>query len=373
MRKFCSIFLALVLFTLSTANAFASEINDTDVKDAVYTLSLTDAIEMAFTDNDRIIANEHKQIADEISISSAYITRKPYKNMSVNVTNNFDLYCLKEGYYIEAAQMSQRVNKMEAHKIRSAISYDVTNSYYNLVLVRKLVSAAENAYNLALTNKAIVDEQFNLGMIPRLDYDNAVLSVEAARSALDSYKLNEEIAEQTLKVTIGMDDGNAELVLTDEIEAEEYTSDVDTDTLAALDTRYDLYALKESRELAARYLDLATVLTEGSATYNTAYASYLDADYNYSSALKFTKLSIRGAYNSILTSKQSMDIAKSRYDMELREYDAAKIKYATGVISNVELTTCINDLYDAQVSYANAKLTYRMAIEKYKYEITTGL
>ena len=33
----------------------------------------------------------------------------------------------------------------------------------------------------------------------------------------------------------------------------------------------------------------------------------------------------------------------------------------------------INELYDAQVSYANAKLGYRMAVEKYKYEISTGL
>ena len=43
------------------------------------------------------------------------------------------------------------------------------------------------------------------------------------------------------------------------------------------------------------------------------------------------------------------------------------------MITNLDLTSSINDLYSAQVSYANAKLTYRLAVEKYKYEITVGL
>jgi outer membrane protein TolC len=68
-----------------------------------------------------------------------------------------------------------------------------------------------------------------------------------------------------------------------------------------------------------------------------------------------------------------MDISEMQYNIKRKEYNAAKLKYELGVIANVELTKAINDLYDAQVSYANAKLTYRMAIEKYKYEITTGL
>ncbi len=369
MSKFCSVILIAVMLIVSAISVFASE--DANMK-AQYTLSLEDAVSMAFEDNDRINANLHKQLADDISIESAYLTRKPYKKMPVNVSNNFEMYCLKEGYYIKAAEMSLRLSKLEESKIKSSISYEVTQSYYNLVLVRKLVNAADNAYDLALANKAVVDEQFALGLIPRLDYDNALISVEMAKNALDSYRINEDIAQDNLKINLGIE-GDCDIILTDDIECEEYISDNPKDIEKALETRYDITALKEARDLAYEYMDLSTVLTESSATYNNAYSSYLDAEYNYTSTLKLMRLSLKSSYNNIITSAQNMSVYQKQYDIRLREYEAAKIKYDLGVISNIELTKAINDLYDAQVSYANAKLTYRMAIEKYKYEITTGL
>lgn len=369
MSKFCSGILIAVMLIVSAISVFASE--DANMK-AQYTLSLEDAVSMAFEDNDRINANLHKQLADDISIESAYLTRKPYKKMPVNVSNNFEMYCLKEGYYIKAAEMSLRLSKLEESKIKSSISYEVTQSYYNLVLARKLVNAADNAYNLALANKTVVDEQFALGLIPRLDYDNALISVEMAKNALDSYRINEDIAQDNLKINLGIE-GDCDIILTDDIECEEYISDNSKDIEKALETRYDITALKETRDLAYEYMDLSTVLTESSATYNNAYSSYLDAEYNYTSTLKLMRLSLKSSYNNIITSAQNMSVYQKQYDIRLREYEAAKIKYDLGVISNIELTKAINDLYDAQVSYANAKLTYRMAIEKYKYEITTGL
>lgn len=369
MSKFCSGILIAVMLIVSANSVFASE--DANMK-AQYTLSLEDAVSMAFEDNDRINANLHKQLADDISIESAYLTRKPYKKMPVNVSNNFEMYCLKEGYYIKAAEMSLRLSKLEESKIKSSISYEVTQSYYNLVLARKLVNAADNAYNLALANKTVVDEQFALGLIPRLDYDNALISVEMAKNALDSYRINEDIAQDNLKINLGIE-GDCDIILTDDIECEEYISDNSKDIEKALETRYDITALKETRDLAYEYMDLSTVLTESSATYNNAYSSYLDAEYNYTSTLKLMRLSLKSSYNNIITSAQNMSVYQKQYDIRLREYEAAKIKYDLGVISNIELTKAINDLYDAQVSYANAKLTYRMAIEKYKYEITTGL
>ena len=372
MKKCLSLIIALVI-TVSVFPAVYAEENTENESIITYNLSLEDAIEMAFTDNERLEANRHKQSANEIAVNSAYLSRKPYKNMTVNVTSNFELYCLKEGYYIKAAEMAHRLSKAEEEKIKSSISYDVTNAYYNLVLMRKLTNAANNAYTLALANQEIVDKQYALGFIPKLDYETASLATLGAKSALDSYTLNEEIAVENLKILLNIDGENCTINLTDEIECEEFISDCEADIKSAVNTRYDLCALKESEELAWEYFDLSTVLTENSATYNSAYASYVEARYTYNSTVKLIKLSMKSSYNNILTTKESMDIAAMQYDIKRREYDAAKIKYDLGVIANIELTKAINDLYDAQVSYANAKLNYRMAIEKYKYEITTGL
>lgn len=361
----------LTIILLISPIAASAEIT-TDTGPIIYELSLDEAIDMAFDGNERVKANEHKQYADKISVDSAYLTRKPYKKMPVNAATNFETYCLKEGYYIEAAKMSQRLSKLEGDKIRSSVSYDVTNSYYNVVLAGKLVNAANNAYNLALENKKIVDRQYELGLIAQLDYENALLAVETASNMVSTYTMNERIAKDNLAVHLGID-GECDFILTDDIECEEYFSEVDTDIRNALESRYDITALMETRDLSYKYFELAKVLTESTAVYNKAYSSYLDAEYNYDSTKKLMAISLRSMYNNVLTQKQNMTLAEKQYNIKQKEYEAAKIKYELGSISNIELTKSINDLYDSQVSFANTKLSYKMAIEKYRYEINTGL
>lgn len=367
MKKLCALMVAIGMVFSCFGIASASEGGNN------LELSLADAIDMALKDNPRIIANEYRQHGNDVNLDSAYLKRAPYKNMIVNVTNNFELYCLKEGYYIESAKMAQRLAVEENKKIRSSISYDVTQAYYNIVLIEKLCGAAQNAYNLALENKAIVDEQYRLGLIARMDYENAELSVVAAQNALNSRNMDLEIATENLKILLNLDDTDTSFVLTDEIECQEYASNPDEDVKKAMDTRYDVMALRENRDLASLYFDLTKVLTENSATYNSAYASYLEAESNYDSNTKLIGLSIRSSYNNVINGHANQDVAERQYYMALKEYEADKIKYDLGSISNMELTESINNLHDAQVAFANAKLNYRMAIEKYKYEITTGL
>ena len=373
MKKFLSAALALSLALTPAFSAFADDITIEAAEPAVYNISLADSVSMAYDGNAQIEANLLKQKGNEVSVSSARITQRSYKNIPVNVSSNFDLYCLKNGYQVDAAEMSLRISQMENEKIRADIAYDVTEAYYNLVLMQKLVNAAENSYKLALDNKKAVDAQHALGMIPNLDYENADVTVKICENALNEYKLNYAVAEQNLKILINKDTENCIIVPTDEIECEDYISDTEADIVSALETRFDINSLKENRNLARVYFEHSKALTESSATYNTAYASYMDADYNYTHTQKLIALSIKSLYNSIITSSANMETSRMQYEIDLKEYDAAKLKYELGMITNLELTSCINDLYSSQVNYANAKLNYRLAVEKYKYEITIGL
>lgn len=379
MKKIMSAALALSLALTSVSAVFADTAETANVasapsaEPAVYSISLDEAVQMAYENNAQLEANLLKQKGNEVSRSSAAITQRTYRNMAVNVSSNFDLYCLKNGYYVDAAEMGIRISQMEYEKIKADIAYDVTEAYYNLVLMQKLLNAAENSYNLALDNKKAVDAQYALGLIPELDYENANVTVQSCENALTEYKLNYETAEQNLKILINKDAENCTVIPTDEIECEEYISNPDEDIPSAMETRFDLSSLKETLDLAETYFDLSKALTDESATYNTAYASYMEADYNYTHTQKLIALSIKSAYNKVLTTKANMETSKLQYEIELKKYDASKLKYELGMITNLELTSCINDLYSAQVNYANSKLNYRLAVEKYKYEITIGL
>ncbi len=367
MKKHISFFVALALLVMPFGIIYA----DSEIK--TYTLTLDNAIELALTDNSEITANEHKITANKVNIKNAYLTRAPYKKAVVNVSNNFETYCLKEGYYIEAAEMQERLSVKEGEKIKSTIAYNVTKAYYNAVLLNKLINAAQNSYNLAVINMNTVKAQYELGLISSLDYENALVSVDAAQNALESTKMNFVIALDSFRVLVGLDDEECEIILKDEIEYEEFDSNLSLDTENALSSRYDLFALWESTKLSERYWDLSSVLTDSSATYNTAYADYLSSKNTYENALKMTKISIKSAYNDIITARANLDVSKRQYEIKLKRYEAAKIQYELGIISNIELTGAINDLYDSQVSYAQAKLNYKMAVETYKMQITTGL
>ena len=43
------------------------------------------------------------------------------------------------------------------------------------------------------------------------------------------------------------------------------------------------------------------------------------------------------------------------------------------MITNAQLTATMNSVFNAETELENAKLTYKLAVEKYGYEITIGL
>ncbi|MBQ8588244.1 MAG: TolC family protein [Clostridia bacterium] len=370
MKRICALVTALCIALCSFGCVLASE------EAQAIDLGLTEAIDMAMTDNAQIIANSYRQYANQKNLESAHANKKDAvnssKNMPILSATTINELLLKKGYYVEAAKMQQRLTIKEADKIKASIAYSVTEAYYNLVLMDKLIAAANNAHNLALANLEVIDAQYDMGLIAELDYENASLAVDNAKSMVDSYILNREIADANLKILLDIPQ-DTKLTLTDEIETEEFSADANTDITSALDTRYDVTAAKEAKDLAMLYFDIAKSFTSGSAVYNTAYADYIDAENTYKSALDGITLSLRSSYNKTLTTHTAMELARRQYETKLKAYEAVKLKYELGMISNLELTNGINELYDAQVSYANAKLNYRLAVEKYKYEISTGL
>ncbi|MBE7038852.1 MAG: TolC family protein [Ruminococcaceae bacterium] len=367
MKKFISVL--LILF-VSITTAFAQSASQSPV---IYELTLDEAINLAYIDNPQLTANEMAQQSHKISIKSANLSKYKLKDMAVSMSSGVDMLLLKEGYYVNAAKTQLMLSELENKKIHSNIAYNVTESYYNLVLLQKLVNAAQNAYDLAVANQKTVDAQFELGLIARLDYENASVASKRALSALESYKLNYEIAHQNLKIHLNKDDENCIIKVDDNVDCSEFESDVNNDVLSAMNTRYDVTALKESMNLAKEHFDIASVLTEDSAAYNSSYSSYINADYNYTHNSKLIALSIKSAYNNIITSHSNMDTSAKLYEIKLKEYDSTNLKYQLGMITNLELTKAINELYEAQTNFANAKITYKLAVEKYKYEISTGL
>lgn len=375
MKKIIAAALSVCVVSAS-APAFAqqSQVSAVTAQSPVtYTLTHSDAVKMALENSPLLEINQYNQKANKKNIESAQLQEKSYRNVPVKAASSFESFCLKNGYYVKAAQTSYDLSVLEEKKIQNSVTYKTTEAYYNYILAQKTLNAARNAYNLSAANLTVVEAQKELGIISTLDFENAQLATDIAKNAVSQNERNLKTAEDSLKIQLGIAGKNCQLNIFEDVIYEEFTADTAIDIKNATDTRYDITALKKSTDLAKEYLDLSNVLTTSSAVYNSAYASYMESKHNYDNTKDNIALMINSYYNNILTSNENLGIAQKSYELKLKKYNSDKLKYELGMITNLELTETINGLYEAQVQYANAKIAYKLAVEKYRYEITTGL
>lgn len=356
---------------LCAATVFASAAAYADGSET-YTFTLEQAINTAMTDNPQLEACDAEQKSNRYNLSAAINTKSDYKRMKV-YASSYDTMYIKEGYYVDMYKKLMELNTKKREQISSSVAYDVTQSYYQYKIANSLCDAAQKAYNLAQENFENVNKRFELGMIAQLDLDNASLSVSSCESTLRDYERQRGIARENLKIKLGLDGKDCDFVLTDSIDCEEFTADIDSDIAKAMDTRYDVASLKANYELAQKYFDYTKPLTASSAKYQTAYSDLVSKEYSYTNNKKLIALSVRSAYNSVLAAADSLDNAERSADITKRTYDINKVKFDNGMITNSDLTTSLNNYLSAQIKLENAKLTYKLAYEKYGYEISIGL
>ena len=338
----------------------------------VYVLSLADAIELAVKDNPQLSACEAEQKSNYINLDAQKRTKRKYEKITASASN-YDVMYIKKGYYVHTYEMMIRLNNKKVEQVKSQLAYNVTQSYFNYKIACSLREIAVNAHTLATENYNSVKTRFDLGMIAELDLKNAQLSVEQCKNTLTSYERKCALAKENLKFNLRLDGKNCDFILTDDITYDEFSADLETDLVAAYENRYDINALKENYLLSKEYFEYTKPLSPTTAKYQTAYSSYIQTEYEYSNNKKLIGLSIKNTYNSVLDASESLEIAKKSAEIAKKTYEINKVKFENGMITNSDLTKSLNDYLNSNISLENAKLTYKLAEEKYAYEISIGL
>ncbi len=349
---------------MSSVNVFAEEVT--------YTLSLENAINMAMEDNPQFISADTKIKNAEKQLDQAKKDQKDVKG-AIRLPEYFSLVPVKNGYYVEQAKIGVESAKREKVKAENTLRYEVTQKYYAVKLAEALLDGTKDAHKIATENKNALDIQFNLGLVSELDVKNAEYAVMQTKTACDKYERNLQIATENLKIALQIDGQEATLILTDGIEYMPFETNVSEDTEKAMETRLDVYLLKSSCDQAEKYLETTLVLGEKSSEYSAANQSLVQARYTYTNTKKLIGLSINAAYNEILNSADSLKLSEMNVDIKSREYNVAKVQYDLGMITNTQLTGALNAVTTAKIELENAKLNYKLAVEKYGYEISLGL
>ena len=376
-KKIITLLLCILMLTLT---AFAKEeaavpetkeevIDATAVK--VHTLSLNAAIQLALKDNPQLQACDIKKDSNEVQLNAARLDKIAYKKVPVSMAA-YDINYVQKGYYVTLLEASIALSAKEKEQITASISYNVTEKYFNYKLLQRLVEISENAYKLSLENKTMVDSHFEMGLLSELEAKNAQISVNQTEANLNAYKRSLEISKEILKIELQLDGINCDFILTDNIDAPQFDFNIDEDIESSMSLRYDVSGLKLNYEMAKLY-DEMTFEPMHTAVKANSYSKFIQSEYDYTKNSKLIALSVRNSYNEALSAKNNLEIAEKNLEIIKQGYEADKLQFELGMITNTALTSTLNNLASLEVNVENTKLAYALAVKKYQYEISIGL
>lgn len=340
----------------------------------VYTLSLEDAINMALEKDAAYMSADVKIKDAERQLQRAKKNQNDAQGISVRVSSGISGFLLQKGYYVEQAKVGVESAKLEKQQTIAADAYAITRQYYGVKLAERLLSSAESAYKLALNNNNTMIKQYSLGLVSELDVNNSKYALNQAKAACDKYTRSLELARKSLAAAISIEEDSFILKLTDDIEYIEFETNLAEDIEKALETRYDVYMLKSAVLLAQKMESIADVVFGyKSSEYSSANQSRIQSEVTYNNTTKLIGISINSSYNEILDAKDSLALAEEKLALANQEYNIAVIQSNLGLITNTQLTSSMNAVFNAETELENANLTYKLAVEKYGYEITIGL
>lgn len=340
-------------------------------------LSLEDAVKMAQERSPKLEAVAVTEETTEYSLKIAKQNKAKVEKAVIKFPSGLSTALMRDGYYVKQLESSLALLQSEKEQINASIAYNVTEKYYNYILMQNLLKSAQDTYNLAVENKTAVDAKLSLGAIAEIEAENAELTVLSAELAVENYERQLALAEETLKIALEFTDEEyktIKLVLTDKIEYEEFTADVNADAELAKVQRYDMKSLSSNVELVSVYTELVRgYLGNKSTTYTDSVDNLSNLQYNYNNASKQIGVAIKSQYSSVLQAKGNIKTAEMTQDVKKRQYEAAKLRFDLGLITNIELTDQLNDLHDSETALEQAKMNYKLAVIKYKYEVEIGL
>lgn len=337
-----------------------------------YTLSLADAIKIAKENSITLKCCDINKQKLKKDLKAANIAKNQAKKAEINGTQAFELVLVKQGYYAEAAKAQLNLAD-EAKKQKEAnIEYNVTNLYFSYKNASDNVALLEKTYENVKSNLETAEKSYSLGLTTKLDLDAIDLSAEKCKNSLEQMKRGEEIAKDSFRIALNLGEG-ATFTLTDSITVSDFASDIESNTAAAMKTRYDVKQLESAKKLADKYFDIVGNLDKDNSMYYTGYANKLTAEENLKSGTENIRLAIKSSYNSVLTSIENSGTSKRDYEQKQKEYDIYKLKFEMGTVTGTDLAAKTNEVTSAAVSYNTALLTQKLAAIKYGYDISIGL
>lgn len=305
-------------------------------------------------------------------------------------------------YMKKAGEVKTEVLKIQSERTKEYIRFELKKAYGMLQLAYKMQETLEKAKQTTLTNKKVIENYFNNGMIQKSDVLYMQVRVSEIDSQLQMAKSNIQNASDYLFFLLDQDKTNKILKPTDALEFQEFFSNNTTN----ISDRKDVQAYQKSLEAyyfmekASQSKFLPRLNAFGSFEMNdkkissfngNGYMAGLQLSWNVFDGLKskseqekykaeklksqteievYTKkslLEISKAQTQIVDTEAKVNFSKQAWEQSQEAYRIRKNRYDQGLEKSADLLTAETLMSQKELEMQQAIFEHYTAVEYYKF------
>lgn len=312
------------------------------------------------------------------------------------------------GNAVKFANIYRSMAGLGVDTARNALLFDVTDAYYRVLLVEKLVGIQRQALDQARSHLRDIEEKYRQGVESRFALQRATVEVKNREPDLIRAESARSLAMQDLKRIVGITD-EPDPVLCDTLGYAPVTADAEQSVAEALLRRPEIRALELNVQGQQRVLaiykanmlpvvgafgqvsvqgqadkdDLAAAFHENSQVsvsaglvfsaplfdgFHTkgkvqqARAGLLKARYELAQAQKAVRLEVTKAAQDLQGLKREYDAQRATVELAEEMYQIAEARFRSGISTQLELNDAELALNVAKTNYAETLYRYNVAV-----------
>jgi len=306
------------------------------------------------------------------------------------------------------AKLNLEAEKQGLENTKQQLTFDVTQSFYGVLLAQEFVKVAEEAVSQVEKHLKTANDLENAGVITEYDVLRANVQLANIRSQLIRAQNALRLAKEGLKITLGME-LNAEVNVEGEFQYKPMERELDELMSSALKNRPDLKQLELQEKAVGKLVSIAKAGNKPNLALVSAYdvnksGKWKDEmdwgsttqSWNVTLALNIpifdglatrarvkqaksglnqiklgkaqmmdgVQFEVKSAYLALQAAKALLDAQQETVQQAQEGLKIANLQYENGIITSVQLTDAQLALTQAEVNQLQALYDYMLAVAK---------
>lgn len=385
MKRKISLLLAMVLIISTLTNMAAAEdaipvsaesTNAVTEENMVIELSMEDAVKLAI-ENDREMwkindaikqaqearrsGKDAKEIAEDMMAKGLDEPLLPEEALYRN--DYVSALLAKNDYYIKTAELKTKEMEKKRNNFLVGIEIETKSLYYSVLLAEKSIEINKAKLNKASEQLRVVNLKFNNGSATKAEVLNAEMSIQQAKTDLDTSMDDLNIAKLDLlnKLDLPFD---SEIKLTDTELNYVPTAEIDLDASIEKAKIERPEILKAENDLELQKIEThayTAYYTSNLRQHKAAKEELKDAELNVPQAYKDVELDVRKSYLNLVKAERALINMDKTVELSKEAARINKLLYDNGMATSLDVLEADTNLAQAEIGRYNLLAAYNIS------------